>query len=259
MIELSNSLADLAERVKVANEASALAERTTIEKAIEAGELLCQAKDEARHGEWLPFLDRACIPERKAQRLMQLARSGLKSDTCRELGGIKGALYFIAKRNAAVEMLSSIADVKAPTDDIRGMIAFHVDRASRLRKTFDFIGEMYETFSEESKASAERDRSPSEGHPMSDVVLQVWTEVDAMLVSENLGEAYLKFKTALLHCANEPSHEAYVIVGKASRVVLDMLEGADDMDLCFKISTDDKTTALAAHVDDIAKAGGWLQ
>ena len=39
MIELSNSLADLAERVKVANEASALAERTTIEKAIEAGEL----------------------------------------------------------------------------------------------------------------------------------------------------------------------------------------------------------------------------
>lgn len=97
MTELSNSLADLAESVKLAIAAASLAERTSIEKALEAGEFLCQAKAACAHGQWLPFLDRAAVPERKAQRFMTLARSGLEIRHVTHLGGIKAALSFLAK------------------------------------------------------------------------------------------------------------------------------------------------------------------
>lgn len=286
MTELSNSLADLAERVKQAAEASALAERTTIEKAIEAGELLCQANDEAKHGEWLPFLARAGVPERKAQRFMQLARSGLKSDTCRDLGGIKGALAFIAKRKAAVEMLSSLAEVHEPetahggdhsssqtlrteteaerftvnsAGDAVSMVAFHTGRASRLRKTMDLVGEMYEMFTEEAKSSAELWESRAASDPLGAVVAEIWSEIDAYLVSENLSTAYAKLQAAMLHCARSPSEEAYLIVTKASGIVRGMIDADHDVEALLKISNDDKTSALAAHVDAAAKAGGWLQ
>jgi hypothetical protein len=59
--------------------------------------LLIEAKADCRHGEWLPFLNRAGVPERKAQRLMTLARSEMKSDAVSDLGGIKPALEFYSK------------------------------------------------------------------------------------------------------------------------------------------------------------------
>lgn len=96
MTVLSNVLADLAERVRELDQASIAAELTATEKAMEAGRLLVEAKDGCPHGAWLPFLSRAGVPERRAQRLMQLARSGLKSDTVTDLGGIKAALRYIA-------------------------------------------------------------------------------------------------------------------------------------------------------------------
>lgn len=95
MTMLSNILADLAEQVKAASSASTDAERTSIAKALEAGALLVQAKDACSHGEWLPFLERAGVPERKAQRLIRLARSGLKSDTVSDLGGIRATLDWL--------------------------------------------------------------------------------------------------------------------------------------------------------------------
>src|SRR5690606_29586927 len=96
MADLSNSLADLAERVKEATVASALAERTGAEKALEAGGFLTQAKDQCKYGEWLPFLERAGVPERQAQRLMQLARSGLNPTLVSDLGGIGASLKWLA-------------------------------------------------------------------------------------------------------------------------------------------------------------------
>jgi hypothetical protein len=91
-ILLSNSLTALADQVKEAIGVSVAAEKTAIEKALDAGHLLDEAKTACRHGEWLPFLQRSGVPERKAQRLMRLAKSGLKSDTVSDLGGIKAAL-----------------------------------------------------------------------------------------------------------------------------------------------------------------------
>ena len=103
MIELSNSLADLAERVKAANGASVAAEKTFFEKALEAGRLLCDAKDGCVHGEWSAFLARADVHDRQARRLMQLARSGLKADTVSDLGGVKAALQYLSTRQLPAE------------------------------------------------------------------------------------------------------------------------------------------------------------
>jgi hypothetical protein len=89
---LSNSLTVLADRIKDAISASDTAEKTAIEKALEAGHLLYEAKAVCQHGDWLPFLHRAGMPERKAQRYMKLAEAGLKPDTVSDLGGIKAAL-----------------------------------------------------------------------------------------------------------------------------------------------------------------------
>ena len=92
MTRLTNSLTVLADRVRSTLDESDAAEKTAIDKVLQAGGLLCEAKEACAHGEWLPFLERGGVPERKAQRYMKLARSGLKSDTVSDLGGIKAAL-----------------------------------------------------------------------------------------------------------------------------------------------------------------------
>ncbi|RWA93635.1 MAG: hypothetical protein EOQ31_00615 [Mesorhizobium sp.] len=94
---LSNSLADLAEQVRQAAAESDTAERTSVSRALDAGQMLVTAKVACEHGQWLPFLSRANIHERRARRLMQLARSGLNSDIVSDLGGIGAALAFTSK------------------------------------------------------------------------------------------------------------------------------------------------------------------
>lgn len=94
----SNTMSTTAETIReLLAEAETLAARS-IDKMLEAGHALVQAKAECKHGEWLPFLERAGIHERQARRLMQLANSGLTSDTVSDLGGIKGALEFLSRR-----------------------------------------------------------------------------------------------------------------------------------------------------------------
>lgn len=95
---LSNVLADLAERVKLASAASKEAERSATAKAMEAGNLLCEAKAATAHGEWARFLERAGVHDRQARRLMQLSRSALTSDTVSDLGGIKASLEWMKDR-----------------------------------------------------------------------------------------------------------------------------------------------------------------
>lgn len=92
---LSNSLTVLAKEVRDALNVSASAEKTAISAAIVAGRLLNEAKAGCQHGDWLPFLSRARVPERTAQRYMRLASSGLKPDTVSDLGGIKATLHWL--------------------------------------------------------------------------------------------------------------------------------------------------------------------
>tara|TARA_A100001391_G_scaffold12331_3_gene7263 strand:+ start:7497 stop:8003 length:507 start_codon:yes stop_codon:yes gene_type:complete len=105
---LTNALADAAESIRALVTASDAAAIESIEKAIEAGHALASAKAEAPHGTWLPFLERAGVQERKAQRLMKLAASGLKSDTVSDLGGMKAALTFITKRDKAARLMCDV-------------------------------------------------------------------------------------------------------------------------------------------------------
>lgn len=102
---LSNSLTAIADDLRRANDAAEQAERDAVTHALEAGRLLCEAKEQCGHGHWLPFLTRAGVPERKAQRLMKLHRGRLQSDTVSLLGGVSPALTFLGLRDSAMRCL----------------------------------------------------------------------------------------------------------------------------------------------------------
>lgn len=154
-MSLTNSQADAAEAIKSIVAASDAAATQSIEKAIEAGHALIAAKDTAPHGTWLPFLARAGVPERKAQRLMKLAASGLKSDTVSDLGGVTGALRFLGKRDIATEMMASL-DTIAATPIASPKAAVRLADAAVEASTA--IRDMYECFTEESRQQAEAQR-----------------------------------------------------------------------------------------------------
>jgi len=108
---LSDRLTDLAERAGEAfrlgrskegeaRDARRLGRARSLEAAkvhLDCGSMLVEAKAECRHGEWLPFLRQAGIPERSAQRRMQVARSGMSAEDIVRKGGLKGAEASLAK------------------------------------------------------------------------------------------------------------------------------------------------------------------
>jgi N-acetylglutamate synthase/N-acetylornithine aminotransferase len=77
----SNSLTDLAARIRAEHEAAAAALNQGLQHAIAAGKLLIEAKKEIPHGQWLPWLKANCaISERTGQAYMRVARSFGKLD-----------------------------------------------------------------------------------------------------------------------------------------------------------------------------------
>jgi Protein of unknown function (DUF3102) len=75
-IAASNSLADLAARIRVEHEAVSDALADSVRHAIAAGELLIEAKGQLKHGQWLPWLrDHCTISERTAQLYMRVAKN----------------------------------------------------------------------------------------------------------------------------------------------------------------------------------------
>lgn len=108
----SNSLADLAARIKAEHEATSTALKSSITHGIAAGELLVEAKAKVPHGQWLPWLKDNCeISERTAQLYMRLAKNrGSIEDQIRN-----GIADLSLNEAAALLMLSS---------DARRLIAF---------------------------------------------------------------------------------------------------------------------------------------
>ena len=74
--QFSNSLVDLAARIKTEHTAVSSALKERLRHAIAAGELLLEAKDQVPHGQWLPWLQEHCsIFERTAQLYMRVAKN----------------------------------------------------------------------------------------------------------------------------------------------------------------------------------------
>ena len=61
-LEFSNSLIDLAARIKAEHDACGAAAKKGVEHAMAAGALLVEAKGQVKHGQWLLFL-RACAAQ----------------------------------------------------------------------------------------------------------------------------------------------------------------------------------------------------
>ncbi|MGB7774799.1 MAG: DUF3102 domain-containing protein [Pseudolabrys sp.] len=71
----SNSLTDLAARIRIEHEATAAALQRRVMHAMAAGDLLIEAKAQLKHGQWLPWLAKHCvISERTAQLYVKLAK-----------------------------------------------------------------------------------------------------------------------------------------------------------------------------------------
>jgi hypothetical protein len=74
--EGSNSLADLAARIRQEHAATAEALQRGVEHAMAAGDLLLEAKAQLKHGLWLPWLAEHCqMSERTAQLYMRVAKN----------------------------------------------------------------------------------------------------------------------------------------------------------------------------------------
>jgi protein gp37 len=108
-ISTSNSLADLAARIRTAA-------RTTLEHAIQVGELLIEAKRLVAHGDWTTWLEGNCdLSERMAQNYMRLARHPSKPKLVSDLDPtIKGAIKSLAKPKP--EETASVSNLDTPTD-----------------------------------------------------------------------------------------------------------------------------------------------
>src|ERR1700730_4774068 len=75
-LALSNSLVDLAARIKTEHKATSDALNSSVEHSIKAGELLLEAKAQLKHGQWLPWLSEHCeLSERSAQLYIRIAKN----------------------------------------------------------------------------------------------------------------------------------------------------------------------------------------
>lgn len=161
MASLTNFQSVLADQIKGLVEASDEAASTSIDLALAAGHKLIEAKADCGHGHWLPFLARAGVPERKAQRLMALARTGLKSDSVTDLGGIGAALTFASKRSQGVDLLNSVEfdgwadwlDTATPDSDMPAVAVRVLERdLDRLMTAMQIMQECHDMFAPKAAA-----------------------------------------------------------------------------------------------------------
>jgi hypothetical protein len=110
----SNSLADLAARIRAEHEATAVALQSSVMHAMAAGDLLIEAKAQLKHGQWLPWLsDHCAMSERTAQLYMRCAKNRITIE--KEIKSATAVADLTLNEAAAILMLSS---------DVRKLFAF---------------------------------------------------------------------------------------------------------------------------------------
>lgn len=128
---MSNRLSVLVAEVQRLHREAEAHSRDAADKAIKTGLALIEAKELVKHGEWASWLSGAFVSERTAQRYMQLARSGFKSDTVADLGGIKCALAFLSswqppQGDSALFIQSDTREIAYVWEDRTALGHFHV-------------------------------------------------------------------------------------------------------------------------------------
>jgi hypothetical protein len=74
--EKSNSLADLAARIRIGHEAARQSFKLGVQSAMATGDMLLEAKELLDHGQWMPWLKEHCdLPQRRANLYMRLAKN----------------------------------------------------------------------------------------------------------------------------------------------------------------------------------------
>ena len=108
----SNSLVDLAARIKVEHVAAAEKLSEALRHAMAAGDLLIEAKALVEHGQWLPWLkDHVDISERTAQLYMRVAKNRAEIEA--------------QKRNDVADLtLNEAAALLALSSDVRKLFEF---------------------------------------------------------------------------------------------------------------------------------------
>ena len=108
----SNSLADLAARIRFEHTAVADNLSEALAHSMAAGDLLLEAKAQLKHGQWLPWLkDHVDISERTAQLYMRTAKNRAEIES--------------QKRNSVADLtLSEAVALLALSSDARKLIAF---------------------------------------------------------------------------------------------------------------------------------------
>lgn len=141
-IDGSNTLSDLAGRIRASDAAMLGAERKAAEHALDIGFALLEAKEACKHGQWLPFLGRIEFSERKAQRLMQIARSGLTSDTVADLGIRMSAELAANRRLPALGEVLIIAVGHDPEgrEGPHGEVTLYLAESPEHAGFVDFVG-----------------------------------------------------------------------------------------------------------------------
>lgn len=102
-VTLSNSLTDLAFRIRAEHDATASAMKRGIYHAMAAGDLLTEAKGLLKHGQWRPWLAEHCaIPERTASHYMRLARRRAEIGNVADLT-VQGAITLLREADTRQE------------------------------------------------------------------------------------------------------------------------------------------------------------
>jgi Protein of unknown function (DUF3102) len=119
-IAASNSLADLAARIRAEHEGVLAAMKRGIVHAMAAGDLLLEAKDQLDHGQWMPWLEANCgMSGRTARRYMHFAkhRGAIEAKMASSANlTVQGAIDLFAAPDApeTKSRIDDIADLSIP-------------------------------------------------------------------------------------------------------------------------------------------------
>ena len=123
-------LADLGTRAKGSYALFCKHESAAVEAYLSAGHDLLEAKKLVPHGGWSPHLKRTGIPERTAQRMMQLAASGLNPTTVTYLGGVRAVLRDPDQAHLVQEMLAELDQLRDTRDKLEERHAIMFESAT---------------------------------------------------------------------------------------------------------------------------------